>query len=82
MARARHIPKPPHPDNPNHHQHGHPHGVNIPPHTLFHETVRQRMQAEEAYTSTWRTLWTKKNKPYKPRAWPQHGDPFFVEDAF
>ncbi|KAF9512786.1 hypothetical protein BS47DRAFT_1382809 [Hydnum rufescens UP504] len=46
---------------------------------LFHLSVKQRMQSPECNVATWRSLWRKKNKPYKPRAWPKTGDPVYVE---
>ena len=79
MFRKRDIPIPPARTNPNSVHNKSHRGVNLPSYTLFHVSVKERMEAEECKYATWRTLWRKKTEYYRPRAWPRHGDPVFVE---
>ncbi|KAF8338079.1 uncharacterized protein EI90DRAFT_3286815 [Cantharellus anzutake] len=79
VFRKRDIPMPPAHSNPNSvHNESHL-GVNLPSNTLFHVSVKERMESEECKYATWKTLWRKKTESYRPRAWPSHGEPLFVE---
>jgi hypothetical protein len=79
-GRPRDIPKPPDHSNPNSKHNDSDKGVNISDApALFHVSVKQRMESPECNVATWRSLWRKKNKPYRPRAWPKTGDPVYVE---
>ncbi|KAF9508682.1 hypothetical protein BS47DRAFT_1415327 [Hydnum rufescens UP504] len=79
-GRGRDIPKPPDHSNPNSGHNNSNTGVNISDTpALFHLSVKQRMESPECNVATWRSLWRKKNKPYRPRAWPTTGDPVYVE---
>ncbi|KAF8338078.1 uncharacterized protein EI90DRAFT_3013398 [Cantharellus anzutake] len=77
--RERDIPVPPSPSNPNSVDNESRRGVNLPRHTLFHISVKERMESEECKYATWKMLWRKKTEYYRPRAWPSHGEPLFVE---
>lgn len=80
LFRARDIPKPPLPgESENSSETPSKRGVNIAPNVMFHKSVLERMNAPEARTASWRSLWRRKDIPYRPRAWPKDGEPEFVD---